>query len=63
MNEKEFKIKEYLAPPSVRASCISGFLKVYKIVLKGCNEEELEEIFDGVRFDWKQFNNDGDVDD
>ena len=57
MTEKEFKIEEYLAPPSVRANWVSGFLKAYKKVLKGCNEEELEEIFDRVRFDWKMFNN------
>lgn len=56
MTEKRFKIEEYLAPPPVRANWVSGFLKAYKMVLKGCNEEELEEIFDNVRFDWKQFN-------
>ena len=63
MTAKEFKIEEYLAPPQVRLDWVRGFLKVYKMVLKGCNEEELEEIFNSVRFDWKQFNNNGDVDD
>ena len=62
MTEKEFKIEEeYLAPPPVRLNWVSGFLKAYKKVLKGCNEEELEEIFDNIRFDWKIFNK-GDVD-
>lgn len=56
MAEEQFKIEEYLAPPSVRANWVSGFLKGYKAILRSCNEEELEEIFDGVRFDWKQFN-------
>lgn len=62
MIEKRFKIEEeYLAPLSVRADWVNGFLKVYKRVLKSCNEEELEEIFDNIRFDWKMFNNgDGD---
>lgn len=60
MTEKGFKVEEYLAPQSVRADWVRGFLKAYKMVLKSCNEEELEEIFDCVRFDWKQFNN-GDV--
>lgn len=60
MTDKDFKIEEYLVPLSVGLNSIRGFLKVYKIVLKCCNEEELEEIFDGVRFDWKMFNN-GDV--
>ena len=60
MTEKSFKIEEYLAPPLVRADWVSGFLKAYKIVLTGCDEEELEELFDIVRFDWEQFNK-GDV--
>lgn len=62
MTEKSFKIEEYLAPPPVRLEWVRGFLKVYKMVLKSCNEEKLEEIFDNVRFDWKQFNNGGDSD-
>lgn len=58
---KQFKIEEeYLAPSSVRADWVSGFFKAYKKVLKSCNEEELEEIFNNVKFDWKMFNN-GDV--
>ena len=60
MTEKSFKIEEYLAPPSVRANWVSGFLKAYKMVLTGCNEEELEEVFNIVRFDWKIFNGDSD---
>lgn len=60
MTEKSFKIEEYLAPPLVRADWVSGFLKAYKIVLTGCNEEELEDLLYIVRFDWKQFNK-GDV--
>ena len=62
MIDKQFKIEEYLTPPSVQSNWISGFLKGYIAILKSCTKEELEEIFDGVRFDWKQFNNDsGDV--
>ena len=61
MTKKDLKIEEYLAPQSVRANWVSGFLKVYKMVLKSCDEEELEEIFDNVRFDWNHFNSDGDV--
>ena len=62
MTEKGFKIEEYLAPPLIQ-NWVSGFSKAYKTVLKSCNEEELEEIFDNVRFDWKQFNNSGDKND
>ena len=61
MIKKDFKIEEYLAPPSVRADQVHYFLKAYKTLLKGCDEEELEEIFNNVRFDWEQFNSDGDV--
>ena len=55
MTDKQFKIEEYLAL-SFRENWVSGFLKGYKAILRSCNEDELEEIFDGVRFDWKQFN-------
>ena len=60
MTDEELKIEEYLAPPPVIADWVSGFLKHYIMVLKGVNEEELEEIFDMVRFDWKVFNGDND---
>ena len=56
MTEKQLNIKEYLAPPSVRADWVSGFLKWYVRLLKDANEEELEEILDMIRFDWKTFN-------
>ena len=36
MTEKSFEIEEYLAPTSVRADWVSGFLKAYKRVLKDC---------------------------
>ena len=58
MTEKPLEIEEYIAPPSVRADWVSGFLKHYVMVLKGVDEEELEELFDMVRFDWKTFNGD-----
>jgi len=52
------EIEDYLAPPSVRANWVSGFLKWYVGRLKEMNEEELEEILDMIRFDWKTFNGD-----
>ena len=52
------EIGDYLAPPSVRAKWVSGFLKWYVGRLKEMNEEELEELFDMIRFDWKSFNGD-----
>ncbi len=55
---KRFKIEDYFAPPSVRANWVSGFLKWYVERLKEMNEEELEEILDMIRFDWKTFNGD-----
>ena len=58
---KELEIEEYFARPLIKENWVSGFLKGYKAILRSCNEEELEEIFDGVGFDWKQFNNSGDV--
>lgn len=58
MTEKRFKIEEeYIAPPPVRAKWVSGFFKAYKSILKSCNKEQLEEIFDNVRFDWRMLNN------
>lgn len=58
MTEKRLTIEEYLAPPSVRAEWVSGFLKHYVMVLKWVDEEQLEELLDMVRFDWKTFNGD-----
>lgn len=58
MTGKRLNIEEYLAPPSVRVEWVSGFLRWYVKRLKEMNEEELEEIFDMVRFDWKTFNGD-----
>lgn len=59
--DEEFKIEEYLALPLIKDNCVSGPLKGYIEILKCCNEEELEEIFDDVRLDWKQLKNGGDV--
>lgn len=58
MTGKRFGIEEYLAPPVVRASWVSKFLKWYVKVLKDCDEEELEELVNAIRFDWKTFNGD-----
>ena len=58
MTDKPFRIEEYLAPPSLRADWVSGFLKTYVMVLKGVDEEELKELFDMVRFDWEILNGD-----
>ena len=55
MTEKQLGIEEYLAPPSVWAKWVSEFLKWYVMLLKDCDEEELEELFDLIRFDWKTF--------
>ena len=56
MTEKQLNIEDYLAPSSVRADWVSGFLKWYVRLLKDANEEELEELFNMIRFDWKIFN-------
>lgn len=58
MTEKQLSIEEYLAPSSLRAEWVSGFLKHYVMVLKGVDEEQLEELLDLVRFDWRTFKGD-----
>lgn len=57
-DNKGMNIENYLAHPSLRADWVSGFLKWYVRLLKDANEEELEELFDMIRFDWKTFNGD-----
>ena len=58
MTKKQLNIEDYLAPSSVRADWVSGFLKWYVKLLKEVNEEELKEILDMIQFDWKTFNGD-----